>query len=166
MYRLFLFVSAMAFACTASKPTVVREEAPFVYHIQPDDSKDDPSFKLCNVSAAYPYYGTETSNVLDKRILLEHFLAVNTYMKSANENGYVVIRFMVNCHGQPGRYRVRSFDMNYEPKEFPRKITEVLMDHTKQLKSWAVRTHDGRQYDSYCYFAFKIENGFVTDVMP
>jgi hypothetical protein len=165
MYRLSIFLMALG-ACSASKPTTVTEKAPFVYHIQPESAIDDPSFQLCNASSAYPYYGTETSSVLDKRILLEHFLSLNNQWKPHRESGYIVIRFMVNCHGQPGRYRVLSFDMNYQPKDFPRKMIDMLMDKTKELKSWNVISHEGRQYDSYCYFTFKIENGLLTDVTP
>jgi hypothetical protein len=166
MYRILVFVTIILSSCNASKPVAILEKSNFVYHIQPNSDVDDPSFKLCDVSSAYPYYGTETSNSIDKRKLLEHFIALNSSTETTDQSGYIVIRFMVNCAGEPGRYRLSSFDEDYTSEEFPGELTDILLQQTKKIKSWNVVSHGGRKFDSYYYFAFKIENGKLTDVMP
>ena len=171
MYKpLLAFLFLVGGCATPPKQQVIvspPEKANFVYHIQPDALVDDPTFTLCDVNTAYPYYGTDTHVKRDKREILEYFNHGYRKPETARDNGYVCIRFIVNCMGVAGRFRLEEFDKNYQPTSINSEIKVQLLDLTRNVKDWQpIIFENQRTYDSYCYFLFKIENGNLTDVLP
>lgn len=168
MYRMLL-VMVLLTSCAAHQsqvPTPAPEKSPLVYHIQPDPALDDPHFTLCNVERAYPYYGVDTRPTRDKRQILDHFKKGYTPPTDVRESGFISIRFMVNCMGVAGRFRITSFDDQYAPMNFDNKISSQLLTLTKEIKDWEPLRFDSGTYDAYCYFLFKIEGGQLIDVLP
>jgi hypothetical protein len=142
------------------------ESAPFVYHIQPNPDTDK-DFSLCDPTSAHPYYSVNTVPERDKREILHHFLnSFNKGRPKSSESGWLVIRFVVNCNGVTGRFRAQALDFNYKPYSFSDKTTSALLDLTKKVERWKTGEHEGRKFDSYYYFCFKIEKGLLIDVLP
>jgi hypothetical protein len=168
MFKNTVIIIVMMMGC-ASQPKqepVPPEQGWLVYHIQPDRALDDPFFTLCDVSKAYPYYGTDTHPRRDKGEITAHF--VNNFIPSqeVRDSGFICIRFMVNCIGVAGRFRVIEFDKSYTPMKFDSRISSQLLKLTQNVKDWEPIRFNGGSYDSYCYFLFKIEDGKLTDVLP
>jgi hypothetical protein len=169
MYKaLTLFLISLCGCTSTQQPltNIHKENSRLVYHIQPDDTLDEMHFTLCNVNTAYPYYGTELSPQRDKRELIKYFKEGYRAPTKSTESGFISIRFMVNCYGMPGRYRVLQFDKHYQPVTFDSSVTSQLLNLTKGVKDWVPKTFETVTYDSYCYFLFKIENGKLTDILP
>lgn len=129
---------------------------------------DDPEFKLCNESDVFQYYyfngGFQYKG--EKIKIIEHFKNEFTVNGDRNDNGFITIRFIVNCNGKTGRFRVQEMDRDYTEKVFSKQLTENLLTITKRLDGWMVGEYEGVQYDYYQYLTFKIEQGRLIEIMP
>jgi len=84
-----------------------------------------------------------------------------------DESGLIRIRFIVNCHGIAGRYRIIGMDENYKEKQFSSSITDQLVSIVKDELQWApFVTSKGQEVDYYMYLIFKIEQGKIIEILP
>jgi hypothetical protein len=166
MYKILL-ASLLLSACAVQQPSVAPpEKSNLVYHIQPDQSLDDPLFTVCDLNTAFAYYGYDTHTKRDKRELINYFTQGYHTPDGISDTGYVTIRFMVNCMGVPGRFRVLTFDNDYQEIVFSNEVTSQLLALTKNVKDWQPIMYNNTTRDSYCYFLFKINNGKLIDILP
>lgn len=133
-----------------------------------DAKLDDPNFKLCDEDRVLQYYnfGKGVQYKGEKIKINQHFetgLIVNEKVK---ESGFLVIRFIVNCEGRTGRFRIQGMDNEYNEKTFNESLTNQLMSLTKTLDGWVTGEYDGKTYDYYQYLTFKMENGILIEIMP
>jgi len=129
---------------------------------------DDSTFKPCygeyrvkqyfNYGNGLVYEGEKTALV---NIFKEKFQSVDTA-----KSGFIRIRFIVNCEGKTGRFRLTSSDKNFQPAQFAACITDQLMTITKSLDGWLPLPDTTSPEDYYQYLVFKIEDGRLTEIMP
>ena len=133
-----------------------------------DSKMDDPSFKLCDEDRVFQYYnfGQGLQYKGEKPKINEHFGIGLKAESQKNESGFLTIRFIVNCQGKTGRYRVQGMDNDYKEKTFNDDLTSQLLNLTKQLDGWIVGEFKGKAYDYYQYLTFKIEEGKLIEIMP
>jgi len=132
---------------------------------------DNPDFKLCNESNIMQYYTKGTANTLatyqgEKIAIINHFRENYKNPTLEGENGYLTIRFIVNCKGESDRFRVQEMDFKYQAKTFDTAIKNQLLVATKALKNWIPPSNNGQLYDFYQYLTFRIENGQIKKIMP
>lgn len=93
-----------------------------------------------------------------------------TLFKASNkkESGYITIRFIVNCKGEAGRFRVIQMDKDYQLTSFSEELVLQLYNITTSLKGWEIFTSENNNYsyDYIRYLTFKIEKGELKDIMP
>jgi len=133
------------------------------------DSKiDDPNFKLCDEDRVFQYYNFGKGLLYngEKLKLNEHFIDGLKITEQKDESGFLTIRFIVNCEGKTGRYRVQGMNNDYKEKIFNKDLTNQLLSLTKQLDGWLVGEDEGKIFDYYQYLTFKIENGKLIEIMP
>jgi hypothetical protein len=133
------------------------------------DSKiDDPNFKLCDEERVFQYYNFGMGLLYkgEKIKINEHFRGELESKEKMDESGFLTIRFIVNCKGKAGRYRVQGMNNDYQEKQFNENLTNQLLSLTKQLDGWIVGEYEGRAYDYYQYLTFKIEKGKLIEIMP
>ncbi len=131
----------------------------------PDTKLDDPAFKLCNESTAIQYFAFGEKTFKGGKIFIERaFEKHYKPEKVAKESGLIRVRFVVNCRGETGRYRVLGMDEAYQEKEFDNSITDQLLAITKRLKGWKIFPNVDRDY--YQYLIFKIKDGELIELMP
>lgn len=133
------------------------------------DSKiDDPDFKLCDENQVLQYYnfGKGLQYKGEKIKIIEHFREGFKSVAHMDESGFVTIRFIVNCQGKTGRYRLQGMNNDYIEKTFPEHITDQLLGLTKQLDGWSMGEANGKVYDYYQYLSFKMEDGKLIEIMP
>ena len=86
------------------------------------------------------------------------------------ESGFLTIRFIVNCKGEPRVHKFYEMDLNYQKKTFSDALKTQIWDFTKQLSGFkkGVYTYKDKVYDVnyYYYFIFKIENGEFQSIAP
>lgn len=136
--------------------------------IQFDPQIDDPGFKICDYEAVHQYYnfGKGLQYKGEKIKINEHFQGKLKTKEQPGESGFLTIRFIVNCEGETGRYRVQGMDNDYRPKDFNDELTAQLLNLTKQLTGWIPGEYEARRFDYYQYLTFKIENGHLIEIMP
>ena len=132
-----------------------------------DPSIDDKNFKICNENRILQYYNFGNSLMFEgeKIEILEYFNNNFNHSIESTANGYLTIRFLVNCQGEADRYRVDEMSFDYTTVKF-NEITNELLRLAKELKGWGIGRIDNKSFDYYQYLTFKIESGQITEIMP
>jgi hypothetical protein len=136
-----------------------------------DPSTDDINFEICNESNINQYYVRYSSDSPpsyegEKKGLENVVFQKYNYPISNTQSGYVTIRFIVNCKGQSGRFRVEQMDFNYNSYKFNQNIINQLVEIVKKLDGWIPRKRENINLDFYQYLTFKIENGQIIKILP
>ena len=174
LYSLLLFLLPLAFSCVSQRKEPAQEvksdSLGYPDHIGDlafDKELDDPSFKVCSEGFTRQYYSFGTDVYEGEKPAIVDFFRQNYKGKAfENQTGYVTIRFIVNCQGRTGRFRVQEMDLNYQPKNFNRKLTDQLVGLTKELDGWKPAQEEGNSYDYYYYLSFQLVNGQIKAIMP
>jgi hypothetical protein len=132
---------------------------------------DNADFKICNESMVKQNYVRYSSDLPpsfpgEKRGLEYEILSKYSYPENTEQNGYITIRFMVNCKGESGRFRLEEMDFQYQPKKFDNKVSEQILKIVKDIKGWIPRSQGEIKYDIYQYLTFRIENGQIKMILP
>jgi hypothetical protein len=166
----FFFLIAcltLAGCATESSPTQSR------YLRWVGDSKFDPAldtddFELCYNENGVKQYFNHSQGLQykgEKPALLRHFF--NQYQAVDNDqSGWIRIRFIVNCEGKTGRFRITESDESYRPRSFDARITRQLEALTRSLDGWKKLPDESNPEDYYQYLVFKIRNGNLEEIMP
>ncbi|MCE2893730.1 MAG: hypothetical protein LW721_04775 [Flammeovirgaceae bacterium] len=133
-----------------------------------DKNLDDPSFKICNPDRIFQYYNLNTGLRYkgEKPKISEHFNELKTSEIAYEQSGYITIRFIINCEGKTGYFRVQQMDNNFNRNVFDVELLEKFLLLTKQLDGWITHEKSGRSVDYYQYLTFKIEKGKLIEIMP
>ncbi len=132
-----------------------------------DTQIDSPSFVVCdeshipqyfNFAKGMQYHGEKPALIT---AIHEKYKSVNT-----SQSGLVRIRFVVNCKGETGRFRMQAMNWEYQPQEFDHQITNQLLSITKSLSGWKRLGSDSIEKDYYQYLIFKIDNGDIIEILP
>ena len=140
--------------------------------IEYDSKIDTSNFELCNVTKyrgnSFQYYSfSKGLQYSGEKIEIVNFFEDNYLMpEMTGESGYVTIRFIVNCHGQTGRFRVQEMNLNLTSRRFDERIVNKLYDLTILLDGWEIQKLEGTPVDYYQYLLFKIENGQLIEILP
>jgi hypothetical protein len=135
-----------------------------------DPKLDDPDFKLCGGDDAqvhqYYNFGKGVQYKGEKAAIDEYFRG-GLITKGTNEDtGIITIRFIVNCEGNTGRFRVQGMDNNFKEKKFSSELTNHILTLTKKMNGWIIGTDRGQVFNYYQYLSFKIEAGTLIEIMP
>lgn len=135
--------------------------------IKPDNTLDDPSFRVCRSNDIPQYYSVNSGFEGEKPALLRYF-SQNYHVEEASKslNAYITVRFVVNCNGQTGRFRILGMGMDYQPILVPDPISTQLLQLCKALKGWKGGQSEGIPYDYYQYLTFTIQSGEIIRIMP
>jgi hypothetical protein len=131
-----------------------------------DPAVDDDAFTLCDENMVRQYYnfGKGLQYKGEKAAIDDHFNG--KVSGDPWDNGFLTIRFIVNCKGQTGRFRVEGMGNDYEVKEFSEGLTNELLSLTRSMDGWIVAHFDGARLDYYQYLTFKLEEGRLIEIMP
>ena len=158
-------------ACSARQSEV--DNTPFNRSRYVDDiiynaEKDDSTFSTCTDPNYFFQYFNDSKGVLykgGKPAIESAFQAyINPGLKG--QTGLIRVRFVVNCKGEAGRYRLLSSDLNYQPKVFSPKVTDQLLSLTKSLNGWEIKEIRNLKADYYQYLIFRLEEGNITAILP
>lgn len=132
-----------------------------------DEKTDDPNFKICLSGRIPQYYefGKSLQYKGEKPAIDKHF-EILKQNESTAESGYITIRFIVNCEGKTGRYRIEEMNNDYQPMSFDKKLVEKILTLTRELDGWHVGGDQAHPVDYYQYLTFKIEGGKLIEIMP
>ncbi|MEM7549722.1 MAG: hypothetical protein AAF363_08610 [Bacteroidota bacterium] len=134
--------------------------------IEYDAKKDTLGFEVCHEDLLSPYFHhLNISYEGEKPAMVKEYK--NRFKPSDSlENGFITIRFIVNCKGKAGRFRVIQIDEHYNLKTFSDETVMQLYHITRSLKGWDIFERNHESYDYIRYVTFKIHNGEIKDIMP
>lgn len=154
---------------TEKKADEKQEYLRWIGDIEKNEQIDKLEFKVCNGDDKIlqyfnlgkgPVYSGEKSNILNT------FKSKYKPITDKNENGLIRIRFIVNCEGKAGRFRVLQSDYDYQEKDFNKDIVSQLLNITKEIENWEVFIRNEMPVDYYMYLIFKITDGQLTEILP
>jgi hypothetical protein len=127
---------------------------------------DQYDFKLCDKDNIYQYYGLNTSYKGEFKELKRELLSkINFKVGFSSITGSVTVRFIVNCQGQTGWYRIYQLNGSYQKVSFSPLFVGQLLDAVKSLKGWVPgKFSNGTACDTYYYLYFKIVKGHIKDI--
>ncbi len=133
-----------------------------------DEKLDDINFKVCHEDYTFPfnYGGVGLVYTGEKRELEKTYFDNYKNTRIEGQTGFITIRFIINCEGKAGRFRVEEMDLNLEPKKFDDTISTQIINITKSLDGWQAYEYEGITYDYQQYLTIKIEDGRLKDVLP
>lgn len=165
---LFLIIPCLNLSCRQRTEFIETSYPDKVGDIVFDADLDDPSFEVCNESKTFQYYNIPNGFPFEgeKIKLVEIFRAAVDNKNFKNETGYVTIRFIVNCEGSTGRFRVQQMNSEFHETRFDKNLVDVLLKTTTKLKGWVIASDGVEKFDYYQYLTFKIEGGKLTEILP
>lgn len=169
--RLITFFSLISFQfCLSQKYD--QEKNRNVGDIDFDKLVDNVAFSKCNENYSFQYYNIFNGFQYkgEKYEILKLWRETNNLKKNNSDSqikdGYITIRFLINCNGKAGLFRIQQMDKDYNETSFNITLVNMLMNFVKNLDGWMVGEHNGVKVDYYQYLTFKIENGIVTEILP
>jgi hypothetical protein len=169
---LLLLLGYVVVSCQSPTPITKTEEPKYlrwVGDIEFDESLgDDSTFSFCNEDFIYQYFNFMKGLEYEGERVALYGAFEKSYMPilKDSESGLIRIRFIVNCQGETGRFRLIEMDENYQEKVFDSKITEQLMSIAKSLDGWKALTSPKGPSDYYQYLIFKMEGGKIKEILP
>lgn len=136
-----------------------------------DEKLDDADFKKCGVGKnrafSYQYYhGPKTFDYKGEKIAIVEKLKKENIYTEKKINGYVTVRFLVNCEGKTGLFRLKHMDSDLKDVALDSELENKLLKFTKSLSGWMPKEIEGLKVDYYQYLTYKIEDGKVSEVLP
>lgn len=162
LYSLLLLLAAAAGSAKAQQHFIRN-----VGEIGYDSLYDDPAFHICDSLQVLEYYNTG-SHYLNHRKEISQFLQQGFIPKATwhDQHGYLTIRFIINCKGQTGCFRVFQLDTAYQPTVFKKELSDTLLNRVKKIPGWQPAPYEGKVYDSYQYITFRIRAGKIISIAP
>ncbi len=158
-----------AISCQTSEKSVEIVYPRMIGDSEFDPAQDSPDFVLCHTErSVIQYYAIgEKTYIGEKRAIIESFEKNYDPAIVKKESGLIRIRFIVNCNGNTGRFRINGMDPSYNERVFDPEITNQLLAITKSLKDWKIYPEgDKRKRDYYMYLTFKIVDGQIKEILP
>jgi len=129
---------------------------------------DDVNFEPCvsPVIKQYHHFNQGLAFEGEKPALEKVIHAAYPGFLLPGESGWIRIRFVVNCRGEAGWYRISGADENYVEKQFDSSIIEALLEATSSLNGWKILPSEDEPEDYYQYLLFHMEDGRIKEIRP
>lgn len=168
MLKYIFLLSLTIIACQQALQNETKSYPDNVGDIIPNDNLDNPNFVTCHDDLILQYYNYGNAIQFDgeKRAIIDYFSKAYNKPKDKEDSGWITIKFVVNCHGETGRFRMEMIDSDYKSIKISKSISNQILDLTKSLKGWQNNNINDRIYDYNQYLTFKIVKGEIVHIMP
>ncbi|UHO38471.1 hypothetical protein H5J24_23705 [Chryseobacterium capnotolerans] len=166
---LFTLFSFVLFSCQAEKKTSKYPDT--VGDVAFDDKLDEAGFKKCGAGKDRPfsfqyYHGPKMFDYKGEKIAIAEKLKKENIYSEKKISGYITIRFLVNCEGKTGLFRLKHMNSDLKDFALDEELENKLLTFTKSLDGWMPKEIEGLKVDYYQYLTYKIEDGKVSEVLP
>lgn len=150
---------------TKDREEVTLEYPEFIGEIDADDRLDDPRFKLC-----------DSTMLVQSRLALSYeggLAQLEEKGKKALGNrenykkysGYVMVRFIINCQKETGRFRFQTLDEQFLVQDCPQELKQQVQQFIEGLDKWVFLRAEDQGKDHSKYLNFKFEQGQLTNII-
>jgi hypothetical protein len=132
-----------------------------------DKSIDDSTFNVCDELNIEEYYQVNPSYREGLPSIRKYISAYQLELETlCKKDGYIIVRFVINCQGQTDRYRTKFMSLNYTDEntvntELQKKIIQLM----RNMGNWSPGKYDGKTYDCYQHLKFLFKNSQLVDVL-
>lgn len=132
-----------------------------------DKNLDDPNFIVCDELNIEEYYQVAPSYGEGMPAIRKYIWAYKPLLDPlCEQDGYVIIRFVINCQGRTDRYRTKFMSLNYIDEsslnaQLQKKINQVV----RNMGNWTPGKYEGRTYDCYQHLKFLFKDSQLVDVL-
>lgn len=124
---------------------------------------DKSNFKVCNEKLITQYYSSKSNYQGGKKAIKKELWQITEKLTFEN-SGFITFRFIINCNGEIGRFRVKTIDSELKENSFETQKIEILQKSIEKLQKWNAGTWKNKTLDSYFVLNFKVEQGKITDI--
>jgi len=132
----------------------------------PFDSKlDDPNYQVCdstNIASGRNHIQYKSGAANLKKDIISNYSKDKT---SQSFNGFVVIRFLINCQGKSGRYRAQALSYDFAPKKVSANFLTSSIDLIKKLDSWSKSDRKEQTTEYLKFINLRFEDGEIQHVL-
>ena len=134
--------------------------------IEFDQKIDNPDFLVCdeyNIEEYYqvnPKYKEGIRSIQD--FFADHLDKLNERVES---DGYITIRFVINCEGRTDRFRAFFVNVNYETDTGNELLKKELIRLVSAMEPWTPGEYDGKRYDAYQLIKFRLVDKQIVDIL-
>ena len=167
-YRIIQLCAFISLLSCSIERDIGQKYLRWVGDIEHDTTFDGNDFKICNgENNVRQYFNmSEGLQIEGEKIKISKHFIENYQPIETNESGWIRVRFIVNCKGETGRFRMIESDENYLKRPFDIQISKQIFQFTKSLYGWKVLKIENQSVDYYQYLVFKISNGNIEKIMP
>lgn len=135
-------------------------------YIDPEKAIDLGEFTVCDEDQIYDYYNSDGADYQAGKNGLRTQILSQYQAAHFKDSGYLNIRFVVNCQGEPGRYVMETYDLDLNASPMDEELKAHLFNLTRDLKDWnPIQINDTAQ-DAYVYISYRLENGKIVAILP
>jgi len=133
------------------------------------NSNESSKFKRCDESKTIGWYASAATYIPifnGDKPKFKKSIYKNYLPGDRTENGFLNLRFIINCHGEVGYMEVNELDTNYEPTKLSPELVKQLIKLSSNKDNWIIPTSKNEPIDAYMYLIYKIENGEIAEILP
>lgn len=165
IYSLFSIVFLFSCQTAQLEQEVIQEYSHWIGDIPYDAELDESNFQLCD-STSVVHRRNALTYEGGRAIVKERCLALFQYQEAFSSfSGYIMIRFLINCEGETGRFRVQTMEQDFSLKECPEELKGHLLEIVKTLKDWRPNYARDEEADFSKYLNFKMKNGQIENIL-
>ncbi len=117
--------------------------------------------QICDERVVYEYYQTQLTYQGGTQAVRDLFYERVTKVANISpSNGWITLRFLVNCEDRVGRIRSFGIDQEYNVATIDTELKQQLHTIAKSLEDWSRKA----PFDSYYMVRFKIVNGKIQEI--
>lgn len=161
----FILVVITVFGCELNNASDLIDYPNQFGEIPFDAKMDDSSFELCDATALV--HSRTSLSYVGGRVRIEE-ISKKVFDKEGHTyayDGYVLVRFLVNCKGEIGRLRFESLDGGFMQQVAPEGLVALVRKSVEALNEWTVITPSNKGKDHSKYLNFKIKNGHIDAII-
>ncbi len=132
-----------------------------------DKSTDNSNFKVCDELNIEEYYQVNPSFGEGLQSIRKYVYAYKQELEElCKKDGYIIVRFVINCMGETDRYRSKFMLLNYnEENTFNLDLQKKIIQLVHNMGNWNPGKYDGKTYDCYQHLKFIFKNSQLVDVL-
>lgn len=162
---IFILVVMTIFGCESTNSSDLIDYPNQFGEIPFDAEMDDSSFELCDATALV--HSRTSLSYVGGRVRIEE-ISKKVFDKEGRVytyDGYVLVRFLVNCKGEIGRLRFESLDGGFMQQVAPEGLVALVRKSVEALNEWTIKTPSNKGKDHSKYLNFKIKNGQIDAII-
>lgn len=163
----FLIISTMFWlvGCDHNKEYESTDYPDQFGEIEFDADLDRPDFQLCDESGLV--HSRVSLNYEGGRKRIEEICKerVNIAESTYAFNGYILVRFLVNCKGESDRFRIEILDEGFEKQVCPDALISLVENAVRSLDAWTITKPENEGKDHSKYLNFKMIDGRIDAII-